>query len=159
MSIDTPALNVVLESVEQIDLVVGKLRRHRPDPEKKRLLQVLVFWFEPGASLSQKNLARAWNGILARHTGMDPGAMWDMLCRELIGEVEVINPLTRKPVVIARSSETLRGRAEWKEFLDGIKRLARDHYEINLPDSKDPAAWLAFRGSKRIATDQEKQPS
>jgi len=158
MSIDTPVLNVVLDSTDAVDLVVGKLRRHTPGSVEGRVLQVLVFWFEPGVKLSQKNLARAWNGILAKHVGMQPGEMWDMLCRELIGEVEVINPITRKPVVIARSSDSLHGRAAWKQFLDDIKRIARDHYQINLPDPKDPAAWLAFRGSRRIATDQEKQP-
>jgi len=154
---DAPVLNEVLRTREDVDAVVRKLNRHVPGQNEGRVLQVSMWWWEPAASLSQKNLAQAWCGLLAKHAGTTHGEMWESLCRELLGTVEVTDPLTRKPRETYRSSKTLRTRAEQNEFLDGISRIAKEHFDLTLPAANDPAAWKVFRTLKRVRTDDERR--
>jgi hypothetical protein len=153
VSLDAPVYNAVLQTAVDVETIATKLRRHRPDPEGKRFLQVIVFWWQPAASLSQKNLAQAWCRIMAKHAGMDHAEMWAAICTQLLGSVEIQDPFTGERKTTYRSSTTLRTRAEWAEFNEGLKRLAREFFDIKLPAGNDPQAWLAFRGQRRIATD------
>ena len=120
------------------------------------MLQVSVWWYEPARSLSQRNLARSWAGLLAKHSGCTAGEMWAALCEQLLGTVEILDPITRKPRITYRSSESLRTKKDYQEFLDGIERIAEEHFELKLPPPNDPAAWRAFRSMSRVTTDGEK---
>jgi hypothetical protein len=159
VSTDAPVLVTLLRTSADVDVLATKIARHRPKPEgtpDARYLQVIAYWWQPGASLSQKNLARAWNGILAKIAGCTPGEMWASICGELLGYVDVVDPITRKTKTVYRSSTTIRTVAEWTGFNRGIERIALEIYDIpKLPDPKDPQAWAAFRGIKRVATDGE----
>ncbi len=153
MSIDAPVYNAVLKTAVDVDTIATKLRRHRPDPAGERYLQVIVFWFKPGAKLSQRNLAQAWCGILARHAGTTHGEMWAAICTHLLGTVDVVDPISKRTRTTYRSSTTLRSREDWTQFVNGIEELGLEFYGIKLPAGNDPLAWAAFRGTKRIATE------
>lgn len=155
MSADAPVLNEILRTRTDVDDVVRRLSRHVPGQVEGRFLQVSMWWFEPARTLPQANLARSWSSIIARHAGYTPGQMWDYLCRELIGTAEVVNPFTGEAQEVAMSSTTLRDRGAYKLFVDGIERLAREHYDIQLPAPNDPAAWAAFRSISRVRTERE----
>ncbi len=154
---DAPVINTVLRSREEVDAVVRKLSRHIPGSVEGRYLQVSMWWWKPEASLSQKNLAQAWCGLMARHAGYTHGEMWAALCEQLLGTVEIVDPIARKPRVTYRSSTSLTSREEWQQFLDGIRRLADEHFGLKLPASKDPRAWQSFRNISRVRTDEEKR--
>ncbi len=147
-------LSTLLKTAADVDALVARFSRHRPSAEGDRVLQVVAYWWEPEASLTQKNLARAWSAILAKVAGCTAAEMWEALCGELLGYVEVVDPITRRTRTTYRSSTTIRGSAEWKTFLDGIQRIARENFAIpKLPSKNDAQAWAAFRGMKRVATE------
>jgi hypothetical protein len=147
-------LSTLLKTTADVDALAARISRHRPNAETGRVLQVVAYWWEPDASLSQKNLARAWSAILAKVAGCTAAEMWAALCGELLGYVDVVDPITRKAKTVYRSSTTIRGSAEWKTFLDGIQRIAQETFGIpKLPSKDDAQAWAAFRGMKRVATD------
>lgn len=157
MSADAPVYNALLQSRVDVDDIVHRLQKHVPGQRSDgRVLQVSVWWYEPARSLSMRNLARAWSGLLAKHTGCTAGEMWAALCEQLLGTVEIIDPITRKPRITYRSSESLRTKKEYQEFVDGIERLAVEFFGIKLPAANDAAAWRAFRSIQRVATDGEK---
>jgi len=155
MSSDAPVLNQILRAREDVDSVVRKLSRHVPGQYDGRVLQVAMWWWKPEAALSQKNLAQAWCGLLARHAGMAHGEMWAAICEHLLGTVETLDPFTGRARTTYRSSTTLESRDDYQQFLNGIERLAADHFGITLPPPKDPAAWQAFRTLKRVRTQNE----
>jgi hypothetical protein len=118
--------------------------------ERGRFMLVTVQRLVDGRSLEQNRLWQAWAKILADHAGCEHGYMKREIQRELLGEVENVNPFTgevmREPVGTSGLDK-----AEFAQFLNRVEVLAWEHFTVSLPQPNDPRAWAAFKRTQRAA--------
>ena len=158
INFERPVLQQLLRTRADVDDVIAKLRRYVPGQQGdgRQFLHLGIWWWEEDRTLSQHNLAQAWCGILALHAGCDHKEMWASLCEQLLGTVEYRDPITGESRITYKSSKTLGSKVAYGQFLNGIERIAQEHFDVQLPSRNDPRVWAAYRQLKRVMSEQTK---
>lgn len=146
-----PSFNQVIKDEMQKARLIRRLKESPLRDEAGRTLHVMIQRVSKPRSLSQNALYWAWLQIISDVTGATINELHYDFKAELLPRVERTNRITGE-VTLEVASTAGMPKLVFSEYMEKVRALAWQHFDINLPQPDDEASWTAFQAAK--ATDR-----